>query len=55
MLSIMKAVKTRRSVARGDREMWHIINTAGTSAMRDELIVMHQRQIDSLRSTGSTR
>ena len=55
MLSIMKAAKSRRAVARGDRAMWHIINTAGTPAMRDELIIMHQRQIDTLRSAGATK
>ncbi len=49
MSNIMKTIKHRRAVVRGEREMWHIINSAGTTAMRDELIVMHQRQMDSSR------
>ena len=52
MSNIITTIKNRRAIVRGNREMWHIINSAGTTAMRDELLVMHQRQMDNNRRSA---
>ncbi len=44
MSSIISTMKKRRIAARNDRALARVIAGAGSPAMRDELIVISQRQ-----------
>ena len=44
MSSIIKTLKNRRIAARNDRALELIIAGVGSPAMRDELIIISQRQ-----------
>ena len=44
MSSIISTLRKRRLAARNDRAMARIIAGAGSPAMRDELIIISQRQ-----------
>jgi hypothetical protein len=45
MSGIIRSINHRRAIARDERRMWRVINSTGSPAMRDELIVMHQHQL----------
>ncbi len=49
MSSVIRTINDRRTAARNERRMWRVINSAGSPSMRDELIVMHQREQDGKR------
>ncbi len=44
MSSLAKAIRSRREISRNRREVGRAIELASTPAMRDELIILAQRQ-----------
>ena len=44
-MSLAKAIRTRREANRGRRELQRAISSAATPALRDELILVAQRDL----------